>query len=53
MSGFKINHTRFVIALLLGLVIVGGLLKVASRPTPMPPLIISTTTTLYETGPTV
>jgi tungstate transport system substrate-binding protein len=50
MSGFKINQTRFVIALILGLVIVGGLLKVASRPIPMPPLIISTTTSLYETG---
>ncbi len=50
MSGFKIDQTRFVIALILGLVIVGVLLNVASRPIPMPPLIISTTTSLYETG---
>jgi len=50
MSGFKINQTRFVIALVLGFVVIGGLLRVATRPIPMPPLIISTTTSLYETG---
>ncbi len=50
MLGFKINQTRFAIALVLGLVITGGLLRVATRPIPTPPLIISTTTSLYETG---
>ncbi len=50
MSGFKIKQTRYAIALVLGFVIIGGLLRVATRPIPMPPLIISTTTSLYETG---
>jgi tungstate transport system substrate-binding protein len=50
MSGFKIKQTRFTIALVLGVVIIGGLLRVATRPIPTPPLIISTTTSLYETG---
>ena len=50
MSGFKIKQTRLAIALVLVFVIIGGLLRVATRPVPMPPLIISTTTSLYETG---
>ena len=50
MSGFNIKQTRYAIALVFFIVIIGGLLRVATRPIPIPPLIISTTTSLYETG---
>ena len=50
MSGFKIKQTRGAIFIVLGFIIVVGLFRVATRPIPMPPLIISTTTSLYETG---
>lgn len=50
MLGFKIKQPSFVLALILGVIIIGGVYRVATRPIPMPPLIISTTTSLYETG---
>ena len=50
MSGFKIRQTSFALALVLGLLVIAGVYRVATRPIPMPPLIISTTTSLYETG---
>ena len=50
MSGFKTNKTTIIIAVILGVVIVGAAYQVATKPKPNPPLIISTTTSLYETG---
>lgn len=50
MSGFKTNKTTIIIAVLLGVIIVGAAYQVAIKPKPHPPLIISTTTSLYETG---
>lgn len=50
MSGFKIKQSTYVLVLILGLTILGGVYQVATKPRPHPPLIISTTTSLYETG---
>lgn len=50
MSGFKINRSTYVMAAVLALIIIGAVYQVANKPIPHPPLIISTTTSLYETG---
>lgn len=50
MSGFKIRQSTYNLALILGLIIVGAAYQIATRPKPHPPFIISTTTSLYETG---
>ena len=41
MLGFKIKKTSVTLDLILGVIIVGGVYRVASRPIPMPSLIIS------------
>jgi tungstate transport system substrate-binding protein len=50
MSGFRTNKTTLIIAVILGVIIVGAAYQVATKPKLHPPLIISTTTSLYETG---
>lgn len=50
MSGFKIKQSTYLIAIVLALAIIGAAYHVANKPILHPPLIISTTTSLYETG---
>ena len=50
MSGFKIKQSTYIFAVIFGLIITGAAYRVAVKPKPHPPLIISTTTSLYETG---
>ena len=50
MSGFKIKQSTYIFAVIFGLIITGAAYRVAVKPKPPPPLIISTTTSLYETG---
>jgi tungstate transport system substrate-binding protein len=50
MSGFKIRQSTVILTTVLGLIVVGAAYQVATKPKPHPPFIISTTTSLYETG---
>ena len=49
-SGFKVNRNTFTIIFLLVIVIAGGLYWNVSKPQSRESLIVSTTTSLYETG---
>ncbi len=50
MSGFKLNRNALLVGVVLVLVIGGGIYWNATTPKPQEHLIISTTTSLYETG---
>jgi tungstate transport system substrate-binding protein len=49
-AGFKINRNVAIVAAVLIMVIAGGLIWSLTRPQEMESLIVSTTTSLYETG---
>ncbi|MBC8462827.1 hypothetical protein H8D76_00550, partial [Candidatus Bathyarchaeota archaeon] len=50
MSGFKINREVLLIGAVLVIIIGGGIYWDMTKPQPKQHLIVSTTTSLYETG---